>query len=185
MGERDKDHRWTWPRQGGKAAGKWGLLQVDPAGSARPWNSERQVQRSSTRSSRPKETTGESGVHITLSDRMHNGCLSVLFVIDIRRLLPRQPLRGASWGATTFYTSSVNAWCSLGPNGALSRPDGGAHGTMDKPNRPGQRAQDLQGHLTMSEGHKYPLVITIIVVSSWVVTKKSNILVTKSSQRSC
>ncbi len=35
----------------------------------------------------------------------------------------------------------------------------GAQGTMGGPNRPGQRAQDLQGRLTVSEGHGYPLVI--------------------------
>jgi hypothetical protein len=72
-------------------------------------------------------------------------CLSLcVFVADICGLRPRQTLWGAGWGATTFYTSSVDAWCSLGPNGALSRPDGGA--------------QDLQGRLTVFEGHGYPLV---------------------------
>jgi hypothetical protein len=35
-GERDKDHRWTRPGQGGKATGERGPLQVDPAGSAGP-----------------------------------------------------------------------------------------------------------------------------------------------------
>ncbi len=49
----------------------------------------------------------------------------------------------------------------MGPNGALSGPDGGAQGMMGGPNRPGQRAQDLQGRLTVSEGHGYPLVIII------------------------
>jgi hypothetical protein len=32
-----------------------------------------------------------------------------VFVTDIRRLQPGQPLRGAKQGATTFYTSSVDA----------------------------------------------------------------------------
>ncbi len=37
-------------------------------------------------------------------------CLSVcVFVTDIRGLRPGQPLRGAERGATTFYTSSVDA----------------------------------------------------------------------------
>jgi hypothetical protein len=34
VGKQDKDHRWTQPGQGGKAAGERGLLQVDPARSA-------------------------------------------------------------------------------------------------------------------------------------------------------
>jgi hypothetical protein len=62
-------------------------------------------------------------------------------------LRPGQLLRGAGRGAMAFYTSSVDAWCSLGPNGALSGPDGGAQGTMGGPNWPGQRTQDLQGRL--------------------------------------
>jgi hypothetical protein len=36
----------------------------------------------------------------------------------------------------------------------------GAQGTMGGPNQPGQHAQDLQGRLTVSEGHAYPLVNT-------------------------
>jgi hypothetical protein len=68
------------------------------------------------------------------------------------------PQRGAGRGATAFYTSSVDVWCSLGPNGALNGPNGGAQGTMGRPNQPGQRAQDLQGRLTVSEGHGYPLI---------------------------
>jgi hypothetical protein len=75
-------------------------------------------------------------------------CLSVcVFVIDIRGLRWGQPLRGPGRGATTFYTSSVDAWCSLGPNSALNELDGGAQGTMGGPNRPRHRAQDLQGRL--------------------------------------
>jgi hypothetical protein len=75
-------------------------------------------------------------------------CVCVcVFVTDIHRLRLGQLLQGAGRGATTFYTSSVDAWCSLGPNGALSGPDEGAHATMGGPNRPGQRAQDLQGRL--------------------------------------
>jgi hypothetical protein len=66
-------------------------------------------------------------------------CLSVcVFVTDIRRLWPGQPLRGVRRGATAFYTSSVDAWCSLGPNGAFSGPDGGAQGMMGGPNWLGQ-----------------------------------------------
>ncbi len=76
-----------------------------------------------------------------------------VFVTYIRGLRPGQPLRGAGRGAPTFYT------CSLGPNGALSGPDGGAQGTIGGPNRPGQRTQDLQGRLTVSEGHRYPQLI--------------------------
>jgi hypothetical protein len=54
-----------------------------------------------------------------------------VFVIDICGLWPGQPLQGVRRGATAFYTSSVNVWCSLGPNGVLSGLDGGAQGTMD------------------------------------------------------
>jgi hypothetical protein len=75
-------------------------------------------------------------------------CMSIcVFVTDIRGLWLGQPLRGAGQGATTFYTSSVDAWCSLGPNGAFSRSNWSAHGTMGGPNQPGQRAQDLHGCL--------------------------------------
>ncbi len=35
--------------------------------------------------------------------------LVCVFVTDIRELRPGQPLRGAGRGATTFYTSSVDA----------------------------------------------------------------------------
>jgi hypothetical protein len=81
-----------------------------------------------------------------------------VFVTDIHGLQPGQPPRGAGRGATTFYTSSVDAWCSLGPNDALGGPEGDAQGTPNGPNRPGQWAQDLQGRLTVSEGHGSPLV---------------------------
>jgi hypothetical protein len=54
-------------------------------------------------------------------------CLCVcVFVTDIRKLRPGQPLWGVGRGATTFYASSVDVWCSLGPNGVLSGPDEGA-----------------------------------------------------------
>jgi hypothetical protein len=67
-----------------------------------------------------------------------------VFVTDICGLRPGQLLQGAGRGATAFYTSSVDAWCSLEPNGAFNELDKGAQGTMDEPNRPGQRAQDLR-----------------------------------------
>ncbi len=52
----------------------------------------------------------------------------------------------------------------MGPNGALSGPDGGAQGTMGGANQPGLRAQDLQGRLIVSEGHRYPLVCLKVLV---------------------
>jgi hypothetical protein len=106
-------------------------------------------------------------VHVVSYILKQTWCLSIcVFVTDIRRLRPGQPLRGAGRGATTFYTSNVDAWCNLGPNGALSRPDGGAQGTKGGPNRLEQCAQDLQGRLTVSEGHGYPLVCFEQVMST-------------------
>ncbi len=52
-------------------------------------------------------------------------------------------MRDAVWGQTM---------CSVGQRG-------GAHGMMGGPNRRGQRAEDLQGRLTVSEGHEYPPVV--------------------------
>jgi hypothetical protein len=53
----------------------------------------------------------------------------------------------------------------------LSGSDEGAQGTMGGPNRPGQRAQDLQGRLIMSGGHGYPLDVIdcLFVTGFWGV----------------
>jgi hypothetical protein len=46
----------------------------------------------------------------------------------------------------------------FGAKRCAQRARWGAQGTMGGPHRLGQRAQDLQGRLTVSEGHGYPLV---------------------------
>ncbi len=112
-----------------------------------------------------------------------------VFVTDIHGLRSGQPLWRVGRGVMAFYISSVDAWCNLGSNGALSGPDGGAQDTMDEPNRPGQCAQDLQGCLTVSKGHGYPLVlqyweVVVGLVCGWEgrihVTLWNRMLVSKS-----
>jgi hypothetical protein len=64
-------------------------------------------------------------------------------------------MRDAVWGQTVRSASQTR----------------GAQGTMGGQNRPGQCAQDLQGRLTVSKGHGYPLVDINLMSPSFRFTR--------------